>query len=185
MAAAAATAATRPPWMCREPTPLVLESGASVVAAAVSLLLVRVVRELVSLSVLLLSSVVELPVALAVESESVVDESSVVRLPLAVEEPDAVVAPDEAGREAVPVAPATVKAGAKLKFSGFSSSVIRMVYSLPSLTASAGMVKEADSAEAGTPAATCQCEFITAKRGGLQARVMPLPASWSLPAYCS
>ena len=170
--------------MCREPTPLVLESGASVVAAAVSL---RVVRELVSLSVvlLLLSSVVELPVALAVESESVVEESPVVRLPLAVEEPDAVVAPDEAGREAVPSAPATVKAGAKLKFSGLSSSVMRMVYSLPSLTASAGMVKEADSAEAGMPAATCQCEFSNATRGCLQARVMPLSASWSLPAYCS
>lgn len=149
MAATAAAAATRPPWTCRAPTPLVLESGASVVAAAVSLLEVRVVRELLSV-VLLLSSVVDEESAVVVELlSSVVDEESSVLLEsLAVREPEAVEAPDEAGSEAVPSAPATVKAGAKLKFCGFSSSVIRMVYSVPDSTASAGIVKEALSAEA-------------------------------------
>lgn len=149
MAATAAAAATRPPWTCRAPTPLVLESGAWVVAAAVSLLEVRVVRELLSV-VEELSPVVEDESAVVLEEESSVveDESSVLLEPLAVREPEAVEAPDEAGSEAVPEAPATVKAGAKLKFCGFSSSVMRMVYSVPDSTASAGMVNDADSAEA-------------------------------------
>lgn len=155
------------------------------VAAADSLLEVRVVRELDS--VLLLLSVVEEAAALVVESELVVDDSSVLLLPLAlaVEEPEAVLAPDETGREAVPSAPATVKAGAKLKLSELSSSVMRMVYSVPASTASAGMVKEADSAEAGTPAAICQWDVRNAERGCVQAKTMPLPASWSVPEYCS
>ena len=114
-------------------------------AAAVALLDVRVVRELVWLPV------VELPVSEALESVMVDELSSVVRLPVAVAVP--VVAPDEAGREAVPEAPATVKAGAKLKFCGFVSSVMRKVYWLPAATTSAGMVKEADPAAAGTLAA--------------------------------
>lgn len=103
-----AAAAAIPPWTCSEPTPL-LESGASVVAAAVSLLDVSVVPELVSLWVDE-PSVVELSVALLVALSVMVDESSVVLLPVA--EAVALVAPEEAGREAVPSAPATVKAGA-------------------------------------------------------------------------
>lgn len=162
-ATAAATAtATIPPWTWSAPTPL-LESGASVVAAADELLEVRVVRELVSLSV------VELPVSDADEESVMVDdESSVVLLSVAVAVAVRVVAPDEAGREAVPSAPATVNAGAKLKFCGSSSSVIRRVYSLPAATTSAGIVKDAEPAAAGT----------------LEARTMPLPANWSVPAYC-
>lgn len=146
-AAMAAATAARPPWTCNAPTPL-LELGASVVAAAVSLLEVREVRELDSL-------VVEEPVSEAVEEESVVedDESSVVLLPLAVALAVPEVAPEEAGREAVPSAPATVKAGAKLKFEGFSSSVMRKVYEPLAVTASAGIVKEAVPAEAGMLAA--------------------------------
>lgn len=145
-----AAAATIPPWTWRAPTPL-LELGASVVAAADSLLLVRLERELVSLAVSELS-VDELSVAVDEELSVMVDESSVVLLPLAVEVPEAV-APDEAGREAVPSAPATVKAGAKLTFVGFSSSVIRKVYWPSAVTASAGMMNEADPAAAGTLAA--------------------------------
>ena len=123
-------------------------SGASVVSAAAVLLLVRDDCELVEL--VLLSSVVELSVAL--EVESVVVEASVVLLPLAVEEPEAVDAPEDAGREAVPSAPATVNAGAKLKLFGSSSSVMRRVYEPSAVTASAGMVNDALPAAAGTEA---------------------------------
>lgn len=121
------------------------------VSAADELLEVRVERELVWLPV------VELPVSEAVEESVMVEEesSSVEVLLAAVAVPLALVAPDEAGREAVPSAPATVNAGAKLKFCGFSSSVIRRVYWLPAATASAGMVKEAEPAAAGILAGAC------------------------------
>lgn len=159
MAATAAATATIPPWTCRAPTP---ESGASVVAAAVSLLEVRVVRELVSVEVSVpvvdevSVSVVELSVAVVVESV-IVEDSSVVVAPVAEAVSERVEAPDDAGRDAVPSAPATVKAGAKLKLVGSSSSVMRNVYSPSAVTASAGIVKEAVPSAAGTAAAQkCQ-----------------------------
>lgn len=147
-ATAAAAAANAPPCTFKKAPAAAL--GAEVVSAAdVELDVLEDELELVdeALSVLLES------VEVAVDEESV--ELDVPVLVPEVEPVD-VALPDvdvPAGREAVPDAPATVKAGAKFTLLGLSSSVMRMVYSPSALTALAGMTKVADSAEAGTSAA--------------------------------
>jgi hypothetical protein len=98
-----------------------------VVSAAVSLLdvllLVRVDVEL-AVPLVLLESVVEELSLSVVELESVAVLEAPLLVPVAVPEVPA-------GSEEVPSAPATVKPGAKLKLLGFSSSVMRIVYSWP------------------------------------------------------
>lgn len=145
-----AAAATTPPCTFSAPAPLP-ELGASVEAAAVSELDVVVLR-----AVVLVDPVVELSsVVVVLEDSSVVveDESSLVLVPLVLA-PETVEEAPPVGRAAVPSAPLTVNAGAKLTLLGSVSSVMRNVYCWPASTASAGISKVAAPPEAGISAVT-------------------------------